>query len=203
MNITVDHSVEAELGKFESKSLSIWIKQGLRKLLGKPLLQDEVLVKVVNQLKVDGNLLGILLFGSVASETHTWKSDIDLIFVYEIHVPPWGLSNRFVDGIVVQYFFTTLDTLIQNTDSVPYLLHMFSEAKILFDRHGSVAPVIFQLQKYFDAHPDVSADWARFKDWHQKEKIGPVCRQTTIIQRWDELEEKYSGGTRKRTFFIS
>ena len=35
------------------------------------------------ELKADPNLLGILLFGSVASGTETWKSDIDLIFIYE------------------------------------------------------------------------------------------------------------------------
>jgi hypothetical protein len=32
-------------------------------------------------------LIGILLFGSLASGTHTWKSDIDLIFVYELCEP--------------------------------------------------------------------------------------------------------------------
>ena len=132
----------------------------------------------------------------------TWKSEIDLIFVYETHEPSWGLSNQFVDGIAVRYFFTTLESLIQNADSVPYLLHMFSEARILFERHGSVAPVICRLHKYFAAHPEVSADWARIKDLHQKEKNRPACGQTTIIQRWDELEDKYSGDARKRTFFV-
>jgi len=202
MNTTMDHSIEADLGKFENKSVSLWLRQSFRKFRGEPLLQNEVLEKVVNQLKSDENLLSILRFGSVAVGTHTWKSDIDLIFVYETHEPSWGLSNRFVDGIAMQYFFTTLDALIQNTDSVPYLLHMFNEGKILFDRHGSIAPVISQLQKYFADHPDVSADWARFKDQHQNEKNGPACGQTTIIQRWDELEDKYSGGARKRTFFV-
>jgi len=201
MNMLKDHVAEADMGKFENNSISLWVRQGFRKFQGKPLLQDDVLEKVVNQLKADENLHSILLFGSVAVGKHTWKSDIDLIFVYETHKPSWGLSNQFVDGIAVQYFFTTLDTLIQNTDSVPYLLHMFSEAKILFDHHGSVAPVIYQLQKYFATHPEVSADWTRIKDLHQKEKNGPACGQTTIIQRWDELEEKYSGGARKRTFF--
>ncbi len=107
-----------------------------------------------------------------------------------------------MDGIAVQYFFTTLTTLIQNQENVPYLLHMFSEAKILFDRHGSVAPVVKRIEKYFAEHPEVEADWTRIKELHQVEKKGPVCGQTTIIQRWNELEDKYSGGIRKRTFFL-
>ena len=167
MNMNIDLSAEPDLGKFENKSLSLWLRQGLRKLQSKPLLQVEILEKVVNHLQADENLLSILLFGSVAIGTHTWKSDIDLIFVYEYHKPSWGLSNQLMDSITVQYFFTTLGFLIQNTDSVPYLLHIFSESQILFDRHNSVAPVIYQLQKYFAAYPEVSADWARYKEWHQ------------------------------------
>jgi hypothetical protein len=103
----------------------------------------------------------------------------------------------------VQYFFTTLDLLAQNQETVPYLLHMFCDAQILFDRKGTVTPVVAKLRQYFVAHPDVVAEWARLKELHQVEKKGPACAQTTIIQRWDELEEKYSGGIRKRTFFIA
>lgn len=203
MNIAIEHTKEIDLGKFENKSLSLWLEQGFRKLRGKSLLQEEVLEKVVNQLKSDENLLGILLFGSVATGNHSWKSDIDLIFIYETHEPAAGLANQFVDNIAVQYFFSTLETLTQNQETVPYLLHMFSEAKILFDRHGSVTLVIHKLRKYFAAHPEVVADWDRYKKLHQAEKNGPACTQTTIIQRWDELEDKYSGETRKRTFFES
>jgi predicted nucleotidyltransferase len=181
----------------------IWLDQGFRKLTRKPMLQEEVLEKVVDQAIGDENLLGILLFGSLASGTHTWKSDIDLIFVYETCEPSSGVANIFVDGIVVQYFFTSYETLFQNQEMVPYLLHMFCDAKIMFDRRGSISQVVDQLKQYFAEHPEIEAEWTRFKDLHQVEKNGPACAQTTIFQRWDELEDKYSGGTRKRTFFKS
>ena len=201
MNPKIDQAGGLDMSKFENKSVFLWLGQAIRKIQGKPLLQEKVLEMVVEQFKADQQVLGILLFGSVASGTHTWKSDIDLVLVYEAHQPDAGLANRFVDGIAVQYFFTTLKTLTHNQQTVPYLLHMFSEASILFDRHGSVTPVIRQLERYFAEQPDVVAEWTRFKQLHQEEKNGPVCAQTTIIQRWDELEDKYSGGTRKRTFF--
>jgi predicted nucleotidyltransferase len=183
--------------------LMLWAKQGARKMQRLPPLQADVLHKVVTELKADPNLLGILLFGSVASGTETWKSDIDLIFVYQTHDPPSGLVNRWVDGIEVQYFFTTLDALVENQQTVPYLLHMFCDAKILFDRHATVTPVIAQLNQYFDTHPEIATEWIQFKKLHQVEKKGPNCAQKTIIERWDELEEKYSNGARKRTFFIA
>lgn len=185
-----------------TKPALLWLEQNRRKIQNRPSLQEDVLDKVVTELKSDANLLGILLFGSVASGTQSWKSDIDLIFVYENHEPPSGLVNRWRDGIEVQYFFTTLDTLIENQASVPYLLHMFCDARLLFDRYGTVAPVVARLKQYFADHPDVAAEWLRLKELHQVEKKGPQCQQITIIQRWDEMEQKYSGGARKRTFFI-
>jgi predicted nucleotidyltransferase len=195
--------MKTTLLKINNFPLFIWLEQNFRRIQKKPLLQEEVLDKVVKQQQMDENLLAILLFGSLASGTHTWKSDIDLVFVYKKHEPPSGLVNRYVNRIEVQYFFTTLDELVQNVETVPYLLHMFSEAEILLDRNGNVAPVVEQIKEYFAAHPDVEADWVRIKGLHQVEKRGPVCAQTTIIQRWDELEGKYSGGVRKRTFFRS
>lgn len=201
MNITEIRTVKSGITSITDQPIFLWLEQTFRKIQGKPSLQEEILDKVVNQELSDGNLLGILLFGSLAAGTHTWKSDIDLIFVYETHEPPSGLVNTFVDRIEVQYFFTNIETLVQNQETVPYLLHIFREGKILFDRNNSVAPVVDKIKHYFTAHPEIEAEWIQLKELHQVEKRGPACAQTTILQRWDELEEKYSDGVRKRTFF--
>jgi predicted nucleotidyltransferase len=179
----------------------LWFKQHIRKFTGKATLQEDVLETVVNQSLKDENLIGVLLFGSIATKTHIWKSDIDLIFIYNDYEPASGLINYFVSGVEVQYFYATLENLIENQKTVPYLLHMFSEAKILFDRNGSITPVIDEIKEYFSAHPEIHEEWVHIKELHQVEKKGSQCEQTTIMQRWDELEDKYSGGARKRTFF--
>lgn len=181
---------------------ALWLEQRYRMIRSKRLRQEDVLEKVLSPLKTDPNILGILLFGSVASGTHTWKSDLDMLFVYRRHEPTSGLVTNYMDSIEVQLFFTTLETLIYNVETVPYLLFMFGKGKILLDRHGSITPVIRQITRYYEAHPDVAEEWVRITQLHQVEKRGPLCAQTTIIQRWDELEEKYSGGARKRTFFL-
>ena len=199
MNSTDIRTIKSE--NVTGHPLFVWLKQSFREIQRKSLLQEEVLMKVVDQATTDENLLGILLFGSLASGTHTWKSDIDLIFVYQTHEPTSGLVNTFVDGIEVQYFYTTFETLVQNQGTVPYLLHIFCDAKILFDRNDSIAPVVDLIKQYFAAHPEVEAEWIRFKQLHKEEKKGPACAQTTILDRWDELEDKYSGGVHKRTFF--
>ena len=201
MNIVENHMGFSSEPQVTDRTVFLWLEQNFRKLQGKPMLQEEVLDRVVDQGIQDENLIGILLFGSLSAGTHTWKSDIDLIFVYEACEPSSGVANLISDGVVVQYFFTSYETLVQNQTVVPYLLHMFCDAKILFDRHDSVSPIVEELKMYFAAHPEIEAEWIQFKDLHQTEKNGPACAQTTIFQRWDELEEKFSGGVHKRTFF--
>ena len=184
-----------------TKPIALWLTHNTRKIQNKPTLQEEILDRLVAEQKKDHNLLSILLFGSVASGTQSWKSDIDLIFIYETYDPPSGLVNRWIDGIEVQYFYATLAQLVENQKTVPYLLHMFCDAKILFDRHGTVSPVIDRLKEYFAAHPDIAQEWVQLKELHQVEKKGPQCQQITIIERWDEMEQKYGNGRLKRTFF--
>ena len=201
MNILENQTGFSLESQVTDRPLYLWLEQNFRKLQGKPMLQEEVLDSVVTQAIKDENLIGMLLFGSLASGTHTWKSDIDLIFVYDSCEPSSGVTNILVDGIVVQYFFASHETLIQNQETVPYLLHMFCDAKILFDRFDKISQVVEQLKQYFAAHPQIEAKWTQFKELHQAEKNGPACAQTTIFQRWDELEDNHSGGVRKRTFF--
>ena len=201
MNIVEKNEALSTKPMIPNHPLLLWMTQNYRRLIGKPMLQEEVLDKVVSQAIRDENLIGILLFGSLASDTHTWKSDIDLIFVYQTCQPVSGIANIILDGVVVQYFFTSFDTLVENQENVPYLLHIFCDAIILFDRQGTFTPVVSEIEDYFAAHPEIEAEWIKIVSLHQLEKNGPACAQTTILQRWDELEEKYSGGVRKRTFF--
>jgi predicted nucleotidyltransferase len=201
MNIIEKNEALSTKPLVTDRPVFLWLEQNTRRILGKPLLQEEVLDKVVSQATADSNLIGILLFGSLASGTHTWKSDIDLLFVYQACDPTSGVANLIVDGIMVQYFFTNLPTLIENLENVPYLLRIFCGAKILFDREGTFTPIVERVESYFSTHPEIQAEWKRLEDLHQVEKNGPACAQTSILVRWDELEEKYSGGQRKRTFF--
>lgn len=201
MNIT-NHCKDRPQTNCETKAhFANQIDRFLQLIMSRPLKHESILERLVEEAMDEKNVLSILLFGSVASGTHNWKSDIDLIYIYETHEPPWGLVERYVDGVLVQYFFTILDTLVENQETVPYLLYMFCDGKILYDRTGAVAQIVDHLKRYFATHPEMESEWLRLKELHQEEKKGPECAQKTIIQRWDELEDKYSGGIRKRTFF--
>lgn len=198
---TMNSEIRYEMPTLADHPVLLWFKQHIRRLAGRSLLQENVLETVVKKKSADEHVIGVLLFGSVATKTHKWRSDIDMIFIYDEHEPASGLVDYFESGVLVQYFYATLESLIENTERVPYLLHMFSEGIVLFDRHGTVTPVVNEIKQYFAAHPEIESEWAHIKELHQVEKNGSQCQEVTIIQRWDALEDKYSGGVRKRTFF--
>jgi predicted nucleotidyltransferase len=162
---------------------------------------ESVLQQVANDAKADPNTLGILLFGSVASGTHNEGSDIDLILVYKSCEPASGLVDAEVDGVKVGTIFFTYETLARAAETVPYLLHIVGSATLLFDRNETTKPLIDRIEEYFNSHPDVEEEWNRIYDRFREEKSQYGCEQTSIIQVWDELEGRHSGGELKRTFF--
>ena len=113
--------IRNEMPTIADHPVLLWFKQHIRKFTGKALLQEDILETVVNQTLTDENLIGILLFGSVATKTHKWKSDIDLIFIYDNYEPASGLVNYFVSGVEVQYFYATLENLIENPSELKRL----------------------------------------------------------------------------------
>lgn len=180
----------------------LWIRQHLRMIFGMTRMQSDILKDMVEQAQDDHNTLGMVLFGSVASNTEKWNSDIDILYIYHKHAPNSGLVKHYISGVVIDKFYTTLENLDENHQTVPYLLYMFAEGKILFDRSGSISPIIDSLKRYYDHHPGIREEWEEIKKMHQVEKKRSDCGQTTIIDRWNQLEEKYSDGVQKRTFFV-
>jgi predicted nucleotidyltransferase len=162
---------------------------------------DELLEQLVDQAEVDSNILGYLVFGSVATGTQREDSDIDVISVRESGKPASGITNTNVEDIKVGDMFMTYDILAHSVEHVPYLLHTLVDARLLFDRHGTVAPLQSQLQDYYTAHPEVVAEWEAFYRQFRAEKAQYGYEKTTIIEVWNELEKRHSGGKTKRRFF--
>ena len=94
---------------------------------------DALLEKLVGEAESDPNILGYLLFGSVATGTQREDSDIDVITALRTSKPASGISNTMRDGIKVGNIFFTSDVLLHSVEVVPYLLHPLGEAKLLFE----------------------------------------------------------------------
>jgi predicted nucleotidyltransferase len=166
----------------------------------------QILEELLMKAEGDQNTLGFLVFGSVASGTHHEKSDIDVITILRGHNPSSGINKTVVDGIIVDSLFLTHEVLTQSVGTVPYLLHTLVDAKILLDRENAIRPLIEEVREYFAENPEIESEWNRFFKESKEVKLRTGCRAqggNTIIDVWNELEKRYSGGRVKRPFFNS
>lgn len=162
---------------------------------------EAILEKLLADAKSNPNTLGFLVFGSMATGTHRPDSDIDIITILQANKPDSGITNTPVDGIKVGNLFLTYDILRHSVETVPYLLHPVGGAKILFDREGTIAPLLERIQSYFADHPDIAADWGGYYQQFRAEKAQYGYEKTTIVDVWNELEMRYSGGKTRRRLF--
>jgi len=164
---------------------------------------DKILKQLLEKAKSDSNTLGFLVFGSVASGTHHEKSDIDVMTVLREQKPSSGIENTVIDGIKVGNLFFTYQVLTHSVDTVPYLLHPLGNAKLLFDRENTIEPLLERINGYFAENPNIKDEWNQHYRRLKEEKIRFGYEKTTIIEVWNELEKRHSGGKIKRSFFNS
>ena len=162
---------------------------------------EEILKQLHADKQSDPNVLGFLLFGSVATGTHRPDSDIDVLSVLRESKPTSGINNTMVDGIKVGDLFFTYDILTHGVEVVPYLLHTLVEAKLLFDRDDLIEPELEKIRNYFEDHPEIVREWDQYYKLLKEEKAQFGYEKTTIVDVWNELEKRHSGGKIKRRFF--
>ncbi|MCW3981325.1 MAG: nucleotidyltransferase domain-containing protein, partial [Candidatus Bathyarchaeota archaeon] len=66
---------------------------------------EQILEQLLVKAKSDHNIVGFLVFGSVATGTHHEKSDIDVITVFRKQKPSSGIKNTVTDGIKIGNIF--------------------------------------------------------------------------------------------------
>jgi len=161
---------------------------------------DAILASLVEQAKADPSIVGFLVFGSVARGTHREDSDIDVLTVL-LGDTQARITNRVIDGIKVGDLSFARGTLEHSVETVPYLLHPLGEATVLLDRDGTIAPLLARIRTYFADHPEIAAEWSASYEHLRVEKATYGYEKTTIIDVWNELERRHSGGRIRRRFF--
>ena len=138
---------------------------------------NELLEELVAEAESDPNTLGFLLFGSVATGTHREDSDIDVITALQTNKTASGISNTMMDDIKVGNIFFTYDVLAHSVETVPYLLHPLGEAKLLFDREGTIEPLLEGIRAYFAEHPEMVAEWDDYYALLREEKPSSATKR--------------------------
>ena len=159
-----------------------------------------ILKQLLAEAKCNPNTLGFLVFGSVATGTHTEQSDIDTLTVLQKSKPSSGLKKTTIDGIKVGNMFFTYEILVQSIRTVPYLLYPLANAKLLFDRENTINPLLKEISTYFAENSEARNKWLDYYKRFKQEKAQLGYEKTTIIDVWNELEKEYSRRS-KRPFF--
>jgi hypothetical protein len=164
-------------------------------------MKHEIILKqLLAEAESNPNTLGFLVFGSVATGTHTEKSDIDTLTVLRKSKSSSGIKNTLFDGIKVGNMFFTHEILVQSIKTVPYLLYPLADARVLFDRENTINPLLKEIIKYYDENPEIRNKWINYYKQFKQEKAQFGYEKTTIIDVWNELEKEYTGRS-KRPFF--
>ena len=161
-------------------------------------MKHEVILKqLLAEAESNPNTLGFLVFGSVATGTHTEQSDIDALTVLRKSKPSSGMRNTIIDGIKVGNMFFTHSILFQSIETVPYLLYPLANAKILFDRENTISPLLKEINEYYGKNPEVRNKWVNYFKRFKQEKAQFGYEKTTIIDVWNELEKEYTGRSKR------
>jgi hypothetical protein len=159
-----------------------------------------ILNQLLEEAEDNPNIIGFLVFGSVATGTHTEQSDIDTLTVLQKNKPSSGIKNTIIDGIKVGNMFFTHEILVQSVRTVPYLLFPLVETKLLFDRENTINSLLKEINEYFNENSEIRNKWLGYYKQFKQEKGQFGYEKTTIIDVWNELEKEYSGRS-KRPFF--
>jgi hypothetical protein len=166
---------------------------------------DIVLEKLYREAKTNSNTLGFILIGSVATRTHTEKSDLDTITILKSGIPASGKNNKKIDGLHVDDLYFTYHVLRESVENVPYLLYPLVKSKLLYDPENSIQPLVDKITKYFSDNPEMEKEWVTQYDRSKEIKVQSGCRiqgsNATIIDVWNMLERKTKDGKIKRLIF--
>lgn len=150
-----------------------------------------VLGKIKAKFESDENVLAVLVFGSVANQTHHEKSDIDLSVIYKLFKPGFEFTTGLVDGIKIGYSSWSIGRLKERASTSPYRMYVFAHAKLLFDK-GKVKNVQKNLLEYFASHREVQKTWEELNENYAQEKKQFGAGRTNIFDLYEELDKKYS-----------
>ena len=175
--------------------------------------REQVLEQLLAKAKSDRNTLGFLVYGSVASGTHHEESDIDTFTILRnqksshdmgnamvFSKPSNGIEITIIGGVEVDNMFLTHEILTRSVVTVPYLLYILGKATLLFDRENTIKPLLKKIINYFDENPEIENEWDMFYKQHKEERLQFGYVKTSIIDVWNELEKRHSGGKIKRPF---
>jgi hypothetical protein len=114
-----------------------------------PALYEELLHAIVAEARADGEIIGILLTGSLARGDALPGTDIDLRFIL-IDGASRPFDRRFRDGVLVERTYCDAKTERAKFDTHPMNIYAHLDGRILHDPQTALTSLKQQAQQRFD-----------------------------------------------------
>lgn len=129
-----------------------------------PILSDVQLHEVLDEIKQDPRVQGILLAGSYAYGVPNEQSDVDILCVTN-DGSDWAEFDRMRYGVPLNVFFNSPELIrhkyMQTSIDEGHgdCVHFWAHGKIIFDPNGEVATLQREAQRLWKEGPPTGRDW--------------------------------------------
>ncbi|MBQ4573088.1 MAG: nucleotidyltransferase domain-containing protein [Clostridia bacterium] len=109
--------------------------------------QLDILKYVIEELRLDKSVTGIMLMGSVAYENASDDSDLDILVLCNED----KFVSKYIENIFVEIHFQKYNTMLKKLKSNPIEVYKYIYSKILFD-DGKLNKLCFKANEIYDSY---------------------------------------------------
>lgn len=91
--------------------------------------QLDILDKIVQELKADTTVSGVMVMGSVADGTANEFSDLDIMILCNRD----KFEAKFIDGILVEYIYMQYETALYKLNNINMEVYRYIYSKVIYD----------------------------------------------------------------------
>ena len=136
------------------------------------MLTEEQIQQIIDEIRQDERIQGILITGSYVYGTPTDQSDLDVRCV-TVDGSDWGELDRMRFGTRIEVFFNPPDKvrwymnesrLEQHGDCI----HFWANGKIVYDPNGVIAQLQNEAREFWKQGPEPGKTWTWRAEKHRK-----------------------------------
>lgn len=131
------------------------------------MMQQDILKRIIPELRADTSITGVMLMGSVAKGTQNPSSDLDLFLL--------GNKNKFetdiIDNIMVEYLYLTHETAQSRLDKTGMEVYHYIGSKIIYDLDGRLIKLMRHAMNKYRSYQYSEKEKTDLRHWLYSTKI--------------------------------
>lgn len=122
---------------------------------------QELLKKIIPELRGDNSITAVMLMGSVAAETENPNSDLNLFILGNKN----KLQSEVIDGIMVDYLYVTQEAAQSKLDKSGTEVYHYMGSKIIYDLDGRLIKLMRSAINKYKKYKANEKDKLELRHW--------------------------------------